>query len=262
MARITTERITYGRQGTAAVIEIGDGTRLNALGRAEWRALAQLVTRISANADVPAIVLTGCGETFSAGSDLNEWAGASLEEVEGSFEEMEACFQAIEQSPLPVLAALEGVAAGAGCQLALACDVVVMSESARIGMPVARLGILASEAFIVRVARRAGTAMAADLYLTGRLLTAEESRQAGLVTRLVPPGLARTEAMSLADTIASIPSSALRAAKFALGQVTSTRGVEPSRSTLPVAAPSVSFDEFDRAVRGFLSAQTHGQGAK
>ena len=257
MTRIRTERITCSSRGATALIEIGDGTRLNAIGRAEWRSLERVVNQFSADAGVAAIVLAGCGETFSAGSDLNEWAEASPEDVDQSFNEMEACFQAIEQSRVPVLAALEGVAAGAGCQLALACDLVVMSRTARIGMPVARLGILASRAFVVRVSRRAGTAMAADLYLTGRLLTAEESRQAGLVTRLVAPGGSRTEAMRLADAIASMPSSAVFTAKAALGRVNSTRDVDPSGIALPVAAPSVSFEEFEWAVRAFLADQPH-----
>jgi hypothetical protein len=139
-------RMKHDRHETTAVIEIGDGTRRNALGRAEWRALERLVGELSADPTVSVIVVTGRGDTFSAGSDLNDWADASLEEVEQSFAEMEACFQIIERAPVPVIAAVDGVAAGAGCQLALACDLVVMSSSARMGMPIARLGILASTA--------------------------------------------------------------------------------------------------------------------
>ncbi|MCW2758979.1 MAG: enoyl-CoA hydratase/isomerase family protein [Nocardioidaceae bacterium] len=245
--------VTRLTHGTTALIELGDGSRLNALGRADWRALDVMVAAASADPDVAAVVIAGSGTTFSAGSDLNEWSGSSLEEVERTFDVMEACFQTIEGAPVPVLAAVEGVAAGAGCQLALACDLVVMSQAARLGMPVARLGILASRAFAARVSRRCGTAMAADLYLTGRLLTADESLRAGLVTRLVPPELARAEAIALAEVISSTPSTALRAAKDALSRVSPTREVGRRETTGPVAAPRVSYGEFRWAVDAFFA---------
>jgi enoyl-CoA hydratase len=246
-------RVTYEQNESIAVIEIGDGTRRNSLGRADWRALDLLVERISADPALSVIVVASHGDTFSAGSDLNDWNGASREEVEQGFDEMEACFQTIERSPLPVIAAVEGFAAGAGCQLALACDLVVMSTSARIGMPIARLGILASTAFAVRLSRRAGTAVAADLYLTGRLLTADESRDVGLVTRVVPTGRARAEAVSLARSMASTPSAALSAAKAVLGRLNSTRIVDVTDSSVPVAGPTVSYDDFGPAVLAFFS---------
>jgi enoyl-CoA hydratase len=247
-----TARVTYEQNESTAVIEIGDGTRRNSLGRADWRALDLLVERISADPAVSVIVVAAYGDTFSAGSDLNDWNGASREDIERGFNEMEACFQTIERSPLPVIAAVEGVAAGAGCQLALACDLVVMSASARVGMPIARLGILASTAFAIRLSRRAGSAVAADLYLTGRLLTADESRDVGLVTRVVPAGLARAEAISLARSMAATPPAALSAAKAVLGRLNSTRVTASTETSVPVAGPTVSYDDFGPAVLAFF----------
>jgi enoyl-CoA hydratase len=245
--------VARSTHGVAALLQLGDGSRLNTLGRAGWRALDTMVATAAADPDVAAVVIAGASETFSAGSDLNEWSGSSMEEVERTFDVMEACFQTIEGAPVPVLAAVEGFAAGAGCQLALACDLVVMSREARLGMPVARLGILASRAFAVRVSRRCGTAMASDLYLTGRLLTADESLRAGLVTRLVPPGLARAEALALAEVISSTPSSALRAAKDALRRANPTSEVARLEATGPVAGPRVSYGEFSGAVDAFFA---------
>jgi enoyl-CoA hydratase len=249
----TKQRVTYVRDGRTALVEIGDGSRLNTLGAAGWGALDDIVSGCAADAGVAVIVIAGCGLTFSAGSDLNEWSGSTHEEVEQTFEGMEACFQTIERVAVPVFAAVEGVAAGAGCQLALACDLVVMSQTGRIGMPVARLGILASQAFAARVSRRCGTAMAADLYLTGRLLTADESRQAGLVTRVVPHGCARAEAKVIAEAIAATPSSALSAVKVALRSVSATSAHARAENTGPVPAPRVAYREFSRAIDVFLA---------
>jgi enoyl-CoA hydratase/carnithine racemase len=251
---VTGERLSCVRQGRTAVIEIGNEMRRNSLRRTDWKLLAGLVESLANEPGVCAIVLAGRGGTFSAGSDLNDWVGADLEEVEQTFEEMEACFQAIERAPVAVLAAIEGVAAGAGCQLALACDLAVMSESARIGMPVARLGILVSAAFVARVSRRTGKAMAADLYLTGRLLTAEESARGGLVTRVVPTGSARAEATRIAGSIVSTPPSALLAAKRALANEGLSCG-SCSGTSDAVDAPTVEFVEFGAAIRTFLPNQ-------
>lgn len=248
---MATERVSHGLHGKVAVIEIGDGTRRNALGARDWHVLAGLVAWLPTEPGVAAIVVRGRGDTFSAGSDMNDWVDASFEEVEQTFRDMETCFQAIERSSVPVIAAVEDIAAGAGCQLALACDLVVLSEAARIGMPVARFGIQASEAFVARVSRRAGKAMAADLYLTGRLLTAEEAINVGLVTRVVSAGTAFATATTIATQIAAAPAGAISAAKSALSQVEPAR-VAAGADAATTAGPTVAYNDFVEAIRDFL----------
>jgi len=166
---------------------------------------------------------------------------------------MEQCFRAIEDCPVPVVAAVEGVATGAGCQLALACDLVVMGESARIGMPIARLGILASPAFAARVASRVGSALAADLYLTGRLLSAADARSAGLVARVAPDAQVVLRATDLARGMAQKSPEAVRAAKRAVQAIS-----QPERRLAERAGPSaraVAFEDFRASVRRFLSVR-------
>ena len=176
-------------------------------------------------------------------------------EVQSTFRYMEECFVALEQAPMPVLAAVEGVAAGAGCQLALSADILVMADSARIGMPVARLAILASTAFIARVSRRAGKAVTADMYLTGRLLSAEEARNSGLAARVVPSGTAVEAATAVANqVIASAPRSALAAAKRALAQVEPTQ-VTGVADPAAVAPSTVDREPFIAAIRRFLPSR-------
>lgn len=247
-------RVAASIDGPVLHLVVGDGERRNALGEDDWASLGRLVGDVGTGATgIRAVVVSGHGGSFSAGSDMREWVDAQRTDVERAFTTMEGCFRAIEDCPLPVVAAVEGVAAGAGCQLALACDLVVMAESARIGMPIARLGILASPAFAARVSSRVGPALAADLYLTGRLLAADEARAAGLVSRVVPDGSTTRRALDLAASIAARPPEAVAAAKAAIHLVAQPeRHVVPATGSPTPTLPSVATDAFHDAVRRFL----------
>jgi enoyl-CoA hydratase/carnithine racemase len=153
---------------------------------AGWRLLEQRVADVASLPSVRAVLVRGEGGTFCAGSDMTEWADAGPDAVEESFARMEAAFRAIEQCPVPVVAEVRGVAAGAGCQLALACDLRLMADSARIGMPIARLGILPSPAFAARLINLAGPSLARRLLYTGRLLDAPAAAAAGLADEHQP----------------------------------------------------------------------------
>ena len=220
------------RDGPVAIVTIGDGHRRNALTSAAWLRLAGCVGQLSADSGLAAILLRGAGRTFCAGSDVNEWVGAGPAAVEESFAHMETAFRAIETCPAPVLAAVTGVAAGAGCQLALACDLRVMSASARIGMPIARLGIRPSAAFAARLIRLAGPALAAELFYTGRLLRAPQALAAGLTNDVVPVSEVAARSTQLLGEITRNPVSAVRAAKQA---IIAAAGPPPSGSLGPAA---------------------------
>lgn len=117
---------------------------------------------------------------------MTDWVDADSAYVEKSFAHMEEAFSAIEDCPVPVVAEIRGVAAGAGCQLALACDLRLMADSARIGMPIARLGILASPAFAARMVALTGPSVARELLYTGRLVDARTAVELGLADHQVP----------------------------------------------------------------------------
>ncbi|TWP38594.1 enoyl-CoA hydratase/isomerase family protein [Leekyejoonella antrihumi] len=245
--------ITVGRAGGVVTIVVGDAHRNNALGEADWGRLAQEVTSAAQADGIRAVVLSGHGETFSTGFDMAEWEDADLAAVNRCFTAMEHCFRTIERAPVPVIAAVEGAAIGAGCQLALACDLAVLGMSARIGMPIARLGILASPAFVERITAKTGATLASDLYLTGRLLRADEAHSTGLISRVVADGTARTTAQRLAAKIATYPPAAVTSAKEAIALV--TRGDQSVQRA--EVMPSVSLGEFRAAVRTFLRRHAH-----
>jgi enoyl-CoA hydratase len=192
---------------------------------------------------------------FSAGSDMREWVKADLTDVTESFAAMEAAFTAIEELPVPVIAEVEGVAAGAGCQLALACDLRVFAATARIGMPIARLGILVSPAFAARLSVLAGPGAARELLYTGRLVPAAEAVRLGLVTRCVPEAELASATRRLVLSVTRNPATAIRAAKHA---VDAALAASRAAAKAQAGGPPVAYDDFQRGISAFLTRDADG----
>lgn len=246
-ADVATPVVTSTVDEGVATVTLGSGRRRNALTRTAWTTLEDVVTRLGADPGVRVIVLRGRGGTFCSGSDLTEWAGADADVVEDSFARMESAFRAVERCPVPVVAVVTGVAAGAGCQLALACDLRLAADSARIGMPIARHGILTSPAFAARLSMLAGPALTRELLYTGRLLDAPAAAAAGLVNRVCPDDTLDTVAVRLVAAIGAQPRVAVLAAKQAV-----TAALAPVRAaTEHRPTPAVSLPEFRAAVAVF-----------
>lgn len=245
------EPIQLEIKSPVAEVVVGDGRRRNALRGPGWDLLARTMRDVADSPAVRAVVLRGAGDTFCAGSDMTEWQDADIVAVERSFARMEAAFRAMEECPIPVVAEIRGAAAGAGCQLALACDLRVMARSARIGMPIARLGILPSPAFASRLVAVAGAAFARELLYTGRLLDAPVAVDIGLVNHAVPDAELSAHVAGLVAEITRQPPAAVRAAKAA---VTAGTWQPPRRAV----GPAVAAADFRAGVAAFLG---HGSGA-
>ena len=162
------------------------------------------------------LILTGAGgAAFASGADIRELrerrAADALRGINSSL------FLAVERFPLPTIAAVSGYALGGGCELALACDLRIASESARFGQPEVGLGIIPAAGATYRLPRIVGAGRARDLILTGRIIDADEALAIGLVNRVVPDGRVLEEARATALLMARKGPLALRAAKLALG---------------------------------------------
>jgi enoyl-CoA hydratase len=176
---------------------------------------AALATLESAAAgDVRAVVVTGSGEqAFSAGSHVGEFeaqrgpAGRTRHELEQRVSSRLACL------PMPTIAAIEGSALGGGLELALACDIRVASERARLGLPEVRLAVTPGAGGTQRLPRIVGPARAKELILTGRVVDATEAERIGLVSRVAPAGQARAAADEIAAEIADRGPLAVREVK-------------------------------------------------
>jgi enoyl-CoA hydratase len=198
-----------------ALVTLDRPAALNALSFGLLAELADRLEALDADASVRCVVLTGAGErAFAAGADIRELRDqtpASLE-ASGAF----APWDRIGRLGLPLVAAVRGFALGGGCELAMACDVIVAGEDAAFGQPEILIGVIPGAGGTQRLTRAVGPALAMDMTLTGRRLDAREAERAGLVSRVVPAADVVAEALEVASRIAAGPPLAVRAAKRAV----------------------------------------------
>lgn len=250
MTQVAECAVTVTQQDSVATVTLGTGHRFNALGSDAWRALRNIATELATDHALRAVVIRGAGGVFCSGADLREWDGASAEEVTESFAALEAALQAVENIPVPTVALVEGVATGGGCQLALSCDLQLTASTARVGMPIARLGILVPASFANRLSLRIGPSRAKDLLYGSRLLTAEQAADMGLITTVVAEDDVDAALAGLLAGWESLSAGSLRAAKAAVDLGLQPVS-EPARQA-PVGLASDP-DEFSSRVSRFLN---------
>src|SRR5512137_729749 len=173
-----------------ATVTLESSGKLNAVNVAMWHELRRVFDALAGDDRVRCIVVRGAGRNFAAGADLDEFGEVHRDVDSGRrfhLETVVPSLAAIRDVPQPVLAAIEGVCAGGGLQIALACDVRIAADNARFGVPVGRLGLPVVLPELRLLLERLGQAVTADLLLTGRLLDAREARENGIVSRTVPP---------------------------------------------------------------------------
>ncbi|MDP2769925.1 MAG: enoyl-CoA hydratase [Giesbergeria sp.] len=189
---------THGRVG---VITLHRPGQLNALNDALMDALGAALLAFDADPGIGAIVLTGSDKAFAAGADIDAMADWTYMDVtQSNF--ITRNWETIRSVRKPVIAAVAGYAMGGGCELALACDVIVAAESARFALPEIKLAMLPGAGGTQRLPRAIGKAKAMDLCLTGRMMDAEEAERSGLVSRVVPAEDLLDVAMEAAEAIA------------------------------------------------------------
>jgi enoyl-CoA hydratase len=196
------------------VVTINRPEARNAVNGAVARGIAAAVDELDGRADVSVLVLTGAGGTFCAGMDLKGFLAGDAPVVEGRG------FGGIVERPpaKPVIAAVEGYALAGGFELALACDLVVASETARFGLPEVRRGLVAAAGGLLRLPRRIPYHLAMEIALTGEHYPAQRLAAAGLVSQVVPEGEALASASELARRVALGAPLALAATKRVVAQ--------------------------------------------
>jgi enoyl-CoA hydratase len=184
---------------------------LNALNFVLMTELIDALTAFDADDAIGAMVITGSDRVFAAGGDITEMAEASLADMlTGGYLEL---FDAIRRIKKPLIAAVSGFALGGGCELALSCDMIIASDIAKFGQPEINLGIIPGAGGTQRLARALGKALAMEMALNNRTLTAAEAYQFGLVNRVQPVERYLESALALAAEIASHAPLAVRLAK-------------------------------------------------
>jgi enoyl-CoA hydratase/carnithine racemase len=224
---VTEPLLLVERRDGVAWVTFNDPARLNAMTEAMGRAIAEEAQALGRDETVRAVVLTGAGRAFSAGGDLDmiermarEGAaspgGPTRARHQAFMRRFYGLYLSVRALPQPTIAAVNGPAIGAGCCVALACDLRVAARDAQLGLNFARLGIHPGMGATWLLPRLVGPARAAELLLTGRLLRGEEAERIGLVNRAVEAGRVLEEAGALATEIAACAPIAVRGTKRAL----------------------------------------------
>lgn len=242
------------RDDAVAVLRL-DRPPMNPLSRAMLAEIADAARRVAADAAVRAVVVCGSEKALAAGADIAEFGdAAAARSVTIAFRD---ALDALAAVPYPVIAAISGYALGGGLELALACDLRVAAESARLGQPEILLGIIPGGGATQRLARLVGSARAKELIWSGRQVRADEALAIGLVDRVVPAGEAETKAIEWAAGFASGPTVAIGLAKRAIDQ--GLDGALAAGLDLESELFVEVFDSEDAAI-GVQSFREHGPG--
>lgn len=205
---------TRGRVGLAT---LNRPEAMNALNPTILHELMNALEAFDADENIGAMVVTGNEKVFAAGADIKDMAEASEEQMRQS--PFIGSFDRIRKIKKPIIAAVSGWALGGGCELAMSCDMIVASEKANFGQPEINLGVIPGAGGTQRLTLAVGKAVAMEMVLNNRTLSAQEALAFGLVNRVVPVENFLDEAVSLAEEIAGRAPLAVRAGKEAINKV-------------------------------------------
>jgi enoyl-CoA hydratase len=217
---MTYENVIVDKDGSIAVVTLNRPQQLNALSYGLVKDLCLAMESLDQDDQVRAIVLTGGEKVFAAGADIKEMAdsGPFDEPVRGRLSYRDR----INKISKPVIAAVSGYALGGGCELAMSCDIIIASETARFGQPEVNIGIIPGSGGTQRLTHAVGKYRAMEMILTAEPINAHEAERLGLATRVVPVELLLEEAKGIAKKIAGKPLLAIRHAKEAVLKAANT----------------------------------------
>lgn len=255
-----TDFVLYERDHGIVTLTLNRPRERNALStQAQWDELVSYCERIRSDESIKVVILTGAGSAFSAGGNVKDMrdkrgiAAGSPYAIAQSYQSgIQRIPLALHQLEVPTIAAVNGPAIGAGCDLACMCDIRIASENARFAESFVKLGIVPGDGGAWLLQRAIGYQRAAELSFTGDVIDAPTALAIGLVTRVVPPDLLMPSARELATRIAANPAPALRMAKRLLRQAQTARLDETLQLSAALQAIAHHTPEHDEAVAAFF----------
>ncbi|MFQ5936472.1 MAG: enoyl-CoA hydratase/isomerase family protein [Acidiferrobacterales bacterium] len=200
-----TDTVLVQRDGPIATVVLNRPEKLNALTKSMWQHLGEAFEQLSADDDLRCIVLRGAGEkAFAPGNDISEFESerSNVEQARVYGAIMRRTLDALEHCRHPMVAMIKGICVGGGLEIAAHCDVRVCGESSRFGVPINKLGLVMAHVELRGLMALVGRSMALEILLEGRVFDAEEAKDKGLATRIVPDAKVEEEAYAAAQRIA------------------------------------------------------------
>ncbi len=203
-----------------ALVQLNRPKELNALNTKLMQELRDALQTLDKNDQVRAIVLTGNDQAFAAGADIKQMADRSA--VDMLMIDQFSTWDQIKKTKKPLIAAVSGFCLGGGCELAMTCDMIIASESARFGQPEIKIGVMPGAGGTQRLTRAVGKAKAMEMVLTGRFVSAQEALTLGLINKVAPVEMYLREAVTLASEIAQMSPVAAQLAKESVNRAFET----------------------------------------
>lgn len=209
-------KVTEQKEPNVALIELNRPKELNALNPQLMQEMRDALAALDKNDQVRAIIITGNEKAFAAGADIKQMSDKSA--IDMLLLDQFSTWDQIRKTKKPIIAAVSGFALGGGCELAMTCDMIIASESAKFGQPEIKIGVIPGAGGTQRLTKAVGKAKAMELILTGRFISAEEAYFYGLVNKVVPNEMYLKEAFQLAKEIAQMSPIAVQLGKEAINR--------------------------------------------
>ncbi|MDT4966380.1 MAG: enoyl-CoA hydratase [Acidobacteriota bacterium] len=246
------ETLLVERRDRVAIITINRPDKRNALNIQTRAEGAQVLEALAVDESIGVVVFTGAGDkAFIAGADIGEFAGRTAL-TQRDVMMARSLFTAIDSFPKPVIAMINGYCLGGGCELALACDLRIASETASFGQPEINLGIIPGGGGTQRLTRLVGEGKSMEMILTGEIIDAQTAYSIGLVNRVVPAADLEAKTMEIANRIAEKSPIALRLAKEAVKLASRSNLDEGLRREVDLFALCFSSEDKNEGVSAFL----------
>lgn len=211
------QHVLVEKKGRIGILTINRPEKLNALNTQVTREIASAFETLESDAEVRVIIITGAGDkAFIAGADIGEMKEMTPLQALKFALQGQKTLEALENSDKIVIAAVNGYALGGGLELCMACDLRIASETAKVGQPEIKIGVIPGWAGTQRLTRLIGKTKAKELVLTGEMIPAQEAERIGLLNKVVPPETLTEEVMKTAEALSALGSFSLSAAKHAI----------------------------------------------
>ena len=240
------------REGEILRVSLNRTSALNAINSAVLQDLEQALKRYDSDPTLRSVVLSGQGGCFASGADIRELSSLDEEGIRRFHELRERTFNLVEKYPCPTLAVIEKYALGTGLELALCCDFRIAADDARLGVPSARLGLVESYEYFIRLVRAVGPSWAKKMVFTGDPVDAETAFRIGLVEELSPPDQIHQRAETLVSKILKNSSPAIRQTKRVIADCARDPNLSLVNDPAIPMVDSTKSQDFKEATRALL----------
>jgi enoyl-CoA hydratase len=254
-----TDHVALERVGSVAVVTLARPEQYNALSLASWRRLGVIFTDLGAEGELRAVVVRGAGDrAFGAGADIKEFPQVRLSAEDALVynESIAAALTAVTSLAVPVVAMVQGLAVGGGCELAAACDVRLASQQARFGIPIGRLGVTLGYTEADALVRLIGPAALKYLLFSGRLVDADEALRMGLVQRVVATEDLVDETVDLLGAVLASAPVTMRAAKLVADMCGRPLNAQDTEALTRATVEAYGGADLREGVAAFLEGRT------